>query len=284
MTTNPTLTRRQLLSTGRQQLATIPTAALDAEILLCHTLTIRQEDLYIDPDQLVPTDLVEHFQEYIAKRLQNMPIAYITGSKEFFSLDLIVSPDTLIPRPETETLVELCLDTIHEPNAHIADLGTGSGAIAIALAHTKPNWQLHAVDISRPALTIAEQNAKNHQLTNIQFYEGDWLLAMPNHRFNAIVSNPPYLAHDDTHLQGSDISHEPRSALVADNNGLADFENIISTSRGHLAQNGWVFFEHGYEQESALQTLFKRYGYKQIQTKKDLAGLPRVTFACWLHD
>ncbi|MCF6300975.1 MAG: peptide chain release factor N(5)-glutamine methyltransferase [Proteobacteria bacterium] len=208
---------------------------------------------------------------------QGKPLAYILGHKEFWSLKLTVNPNTLIPRPETETIIELALN-LSTPPKTILDLGTGSGAIAVALALEFPRSQITATDISKEALKIARLNAKHHKLTNIEFVPGSWFdpIKTPK-KFELIVSNPPYVAENDKHLP--QLKYEPVQALVSKNKGLADIEKIIKTAFNYLNPDSHIMIEHGYQQKQAVQSLLHQYQYTNIKTTKDLAGLDRISQA-----
>lgn len=254
------------------------TPSLDAELLLCHLLKKNRIYLYSHPEKNLSDQEYQHWQELLEKRLQQIPIAYLTGQKYFWNLDLHVNEYTLIPRPETELLVELVLSSCrgewHSPSC--LDLGTGSGAIALAIAKEKPQWRITAVDISLEALKIAQKNANKNNIDNVMFIQSNWFSSLSN-KFEIIVSNPPYIDANDPHLLREEIRYEPRGALVANNNGFADIENIIAKARNYLQSNGQLFVEHGYEQGARVRDLFAHYGYQSIKTFQDLAGLERIT-------
>lgn len=256
---------------------------LEAEILLAHVLNVSRVHLHTWPEKIITAAQQKIFQEFISRRAKGEPIAYLIGHREFWSLDLLVTPDVLIPRPETELLVETILQQFStQEKITIADLGTGSGAIALALAHEKPNWIIHATDKSTAALNIAKQNAKNHHLTNVIFHQGIWCNALPKIKFDAIVSNPPYIAENDTHLTQGDLPFEPRSALVSSENGLSDLTQIILESRDYLKPHGFIFLEHGFEQAKNVAGILEKARYTSIKVKQDLAGLERVAIATWV--
>jgi release factor glutamine methyltransferase len=206
------------------------------------------------------------------------PVAHLIGTQEFWSLSLQVSPDTLIPRPETERLVELALERIpSDANWRIADLGTGSGAIALAVAKERPACQIIATDKSTAALDIAKENARLNQIANVTFLQGDWLAAVKDEPpFEMILSNPPYIKEDDPHLQQGDVRFDPDSALQAGTEGLDDLQQIIEQALAHLKPGGWLLLEHGYDQQNAVMQLLQQAGYEQIEDYPDLAGQPRV--------
>lgn len=252
---------------------------LEAEILLAHVLQASRAYLHTWPERSLSSSQEELYFSLIEKRLQGEPIAYLIGHKEFWSLDLLVTPDVLIPRPETELLVDLVLKNIHAEEAIIADLGTGSGAIALALAHDRPKWEVHATDASSAALNIAKQNAKRLQLSNIVFHQGIWCEALPTLKYDAIVSNPPYIAGEDEHLNQGDLRFEPKSALVSDECGLKDLHQIICEARTYLKPGGFLLLEHGFEQAHDVATFFEKSRYTSITRYSDLSGLDRVTIA-----
>jgi release factor glutamine methyltransferase len=258
-------------------------ALLDAEILLCQALNQPRSHLRAWPDKQLQPEQLAAFRALLSQRQQGAPIAYITGNREFWSRDFQVTPDVLIPRPDTELLIELSLRLIpvDEP-VKIIDLGTGSGIIAITLAAERPQAQLSATDFSLAALRIARLNADKHQINNIAFYHSDWFAGVPATKFNLIISNPPYIAEDDSHLQQGDVRFEPQTALCAAEQGLADIRIIADTARNYLEPCGHLLIEHGYNQQQQVQALFRDLHYDKVQTYKDLSGQPRVTYGQWL--
>ncbi len=253
--------------------------ALDAEVLLAHVLNVTRSYLLAFPERELTEVEIKQFEKLIEQRKQKIPIAYLTGHREFWSLDLIVTPDTLIPRPETELLVERILFEIQGDNKVVADLGTGSGAIALALAHERPTWKIYATDVSEKALHIAKLNAERLHLHNIIFQLGTWCAALPAIKLDAIVSNPPYIALNDPHLQQDGLCYEPQYALIADEEGLSDIRSIIAFAKAHLHTGGFLMLEHGFNQAGEVQNLLAEYGYLEIKSHRDLAGLERVTSA-----
>jgi len=205
----------------------------------------------------------------------------VTKIKEFWSLNLLVTTDTLIPRPETELLVELALKKLPLEHAMLADLGTGSGAIALAIANERPKWRIHATDISSPALQLAQLNAEHLELTNhLTWHQGNWCQALGFkllEQFDAIISNPPYIAPRDPHLRQAELHFEPKIALIAEDNGLRDLQIIIITAKNYLRCGGYLLLEHGHTQAQAVQNLLQKNNYDGIETWQDLAGLDRVT-------
>ncbi|WP_348536850.1 peptide chain release factor N(5)-glutamine methyltransferase [Gallibacterium genomosp. 3] len=268
----------------------IAEAKVDAQALLQFVTQKSSAQLMAFAETPLSLQQQQRLTEYMTRRLQGEPIAYIVGERGFWTLDLAVSDKTLIPRPDTECLVETALSLIANQFAsnetlRILDLGTGTGAIALALAYElqqqQKNYQIIGVDRIAESVTLAKQNAIRNQLTQVEFLESNWFSALSTQQFQIIVSNPPYIAADDPHLQQGDVRFEPRSALVAENNGLADIEYIIDQGRRFIRKQGWLLLEHGWQQAEAVQTLFKRYNWQQIQTINDYGGNPRVTFAKW---
>ncbi len=252
-------------------------AALEAEILLAHALRKSRTYLRTYAEQPIDSVTLVQLDALVKRRINGEPIAYITGHREFWSLDLVTNKDTLIPRPETETLVELALQKIPcEKSLHVADLGTGSGAIALAIASERPNCTLIATDVSEQALTIARKNATRLALTNIEFRQGNWFRPVNNEIFDIIVSNPPYIANNDTHLQKGDLRFEPLSALQSGHDGLNAIRHIIQNAKPYLLDGGWVLVEHGYHQRDQLIVLIKNNGYRNIAWHNDTQNQPRV--------
>ena len=249
----------------------------DAQILLCHVLECEQSFLYAHPEHELSTTQTTMFDALLQRRQQGEPIAYLLGYRDFWNLRLHVTPDVLIPRHETELLVETALSHLPESPCLIADLGTGSGAVACALASERPQWQVIATDQSAAALAVAQHNATQHQL-NITSYQGNWCQALPpDQPFDAIISNPPYIAADEPELQQGDVRFEPISALIATQQGLADIHTIASQAQTHLKSNGLLMLEHGYRQGEPVQTLLQSLGYHSLTTLPDYAGHQRVT-------
>ena len=253
-------------------------ALLDSEILLYTALGKDRTYLRTWPEQTLSPEQIETYQKLLQERQQGKPIAYIIGKREFWSLDFLTTPDVLIPRPETELLIELSLNRIpiRQPY-HVLDLGTGSGIIAVTLATERPEATITATDISSAALTIAQLNAAKHKTESIRFYQSCWFEDLPLGKFDLILSNPPYLAEDDEHLMQGDLRFEPITALIADQNGLGDITTIAEIARTRLQPNGHLMIEHGCDQGLAVRSLFIDLGYHFVQTHQDLAGLSRVT-------
>jgi len=269
--------KSQLAAATESLKARSESPALDAEVLLAWLLAKPRSHLRAWPEQPLSENQVQAFQTLITQRHGGMPVAYLTGSREFWSRQFQVCPSVLIPRPDTECLVEQCLALI-APEARIsfADLGTGSGAIAITLAAERPGIQVVACDNSVEALAVARSNASQHGVTHIRFYHSDWFAGLPRQRFDLIASNPPYLAGDDWHLLQGDIRFEPVTALVAPEQGLAAIATITEHAQNWLKPGGHLLIEHGYDQGPAVQALFHQHGYAQVTVFRDLSGQPRV--------
>lgn len=272
---------KRALDIAKAALDKLATGRLDAELLLGHVLNTDRSFLYAHSEQLLSSQDWQRYKVFIQRRLQNEPVAYLIGYKEFWSLKLEVTQETLIPRPETELLVQIALEKINKPRAIIADLGVGSGAVAIALARERPNWTVYGTDFSPSALNVARRNSERHYLTNLILLETDWCLGLPLQNFDAIVSNPPYLSENDPHL--TELQYEPKSALVAGEDGLNAIRTIIKNAKNYLTQGGWLLLEHGYNQEQAVINLLINEGYAAMNDFKDLLGFSRVATAQWLE-
>lgn len=255
------------------------TSLLDLELLLAAALGQPRTFLYTHREYELSPEQEEKFQAWYQRRLHGEPIAYLLGKKEFWSLELAINKHVLIPRPATETLVEVVLQVSSEVVLEVADLGTGSGAIALALARERPKWNVVATDISARAIQMASHNAKQLQIPNVKFYSGDWCRALPRQELDVITSNPPYVAKSDPHLQAGDVSFEPRLALESGSDGLADIRAIIMQAKTKLRACGLLALEHGYDQKDAVQKLLKDNDYQEISSYQDLQGIYRVTVA-----
>ena len=271
-------TIQQVLEAAIPLFPQLDSARLEAEVLLGHVLRVKRSYLYTWPNGLLTTHQISQFQTLCQRRLQGEPIAYLLGHKEFWSLELQVTPATLIPRPETELLVEQALARLPlQSDAQVVDLGTGSGAIALAIARERPHCRVLATDNAPEALNIAQQNAQRLGLQQVQFRVSDWWQALDQVTAAVVVSNPPYIASTDPHLTQGDVRYEPRHALIAGKDGLAAIRLLIAQSLVQLESKGWLLLEHGYNQATAVQKLLTRHGYQMITTYPDLAGQPRVT-------
>ncbi len=254
---------------------------LDAEVLLADGLQKPRSFLYAWPEQYVDAVVSQRYRDQLERRRRGEPIAYLIGRREFWSLSLHVDQHTLIPRPATELLVQWSLELDLPGEAVVMDLGTGSGAIALALASEKPTWRVYGSDISPGALAVARKNAQTHQFNKVTFVEGDWLSETEMMNFDLIVSNPPYIADGDVHLQQGDLRFEPQQALVSGAEGLDDIAVIAKQAAHHMANNGWLLIEHGATQGTSVRQLFLSAGFENISTREDADGLPRVTGGNW---
>jgi release factor glutamine methyltransferase len=254
------------------------TATLDVELLLAHSLGKDRTYLFTWSDRLVTEKEELTFKELFSRRLKGEPIAYILEQQAFWDLSLKTAEHTLIPRADTETLIEWVLELADSlpDKTRVIDLGTGTGAIALSLAREFSHWDVQGVDLVPQAVELAQQNAKLNNLDHVRFFQSSWFDRVEG-RFDLIVSNPPYIDPDDVHLSQGDVRFEPLSALVADNKGLADLELIADQSRSYLLEGAWLLMEHGYDQQQAVQQLLNRLGYQQVSTRIDLGGNPRIT-------
>ncbi len=253
-------------------------ASRESEMLLSHALQRERAWLFAHADDPIDAADAVRFHSLLVRRAAGEPIAYITGRREFWSLDLAVTPDVLIPRPETELLVELALRRISQSaQTDIADLGTGSGAVALAIAHERPRAAVLATDISVAALAVARANAQHLDLDNVQFMQSDWCAALDKRRFDVIVSNPPYIAESDVHLSRGDLRFEPRAALASGSDGLDAIYAIVRDAPMFLKPGGWLLFEHGHDQGAAVRELLGKSGFVEVFTAPDLAGRERAS-------
>jgi release factor glutamine methyltransferase len=254
----------------------------DAELLLLHCLGRNERSWLIahDHDEL-PTDIVELFSSMSAERLKGVPLAYLLGHREFWSLKLKVTRDVLIPRPETELLVEWALELASRYDLEsMLDLGTGSGAIALAVQHDAPHLSVTASDFSESALRVARENSEDLGLP-VEFVESSWFGAFAQRRWALIASNPPYVAADDAHLLEGDLRFEPNTALTDGGDGLSSIREIVSNAPDHLEAGGWLLIEHGYDQAADVRSILELNGFSKVSLRHDLAGRPRVTGGCW---
>jgi release factor glutamine methyltransferase len=268
---------RDLLASASRRLGGAD-ARLDAELLLAHALGVSRARLYAWPEEEPDTVQRATFERLVEAREQGEPIAYLTGRREFWSLELRVTPHVLIPRHETELLVELALERIPRDRAvRIADLGTGSGAIALALARERPLARVTATDASGTALDVARGNAERLGVGNVEFAAGDWYAALGDARFDLIVSNPPYVAADDAHLAQGDLRFEPASALASGADGLDAIRHIVAGAPAHLVDGGALLLEHGFDQSVRVRALLDAAGFVDVRSVRDAAGHERVT-------
>lgn len=266
----------------RLQAASVDSPRVDAEVLLGHVLERDRTWLYTWGDKQCPQGERDRFDALIAARAQGTPVAYLTGEREFWGLRLATSPDTLIPRPDTETLVEQALSRALSPQGRLLDLGTGTGAIALAFASEQPHWHVLGVDLRKEAVELATRNADALSIKNARFTQSDWFSALEaageaDTQFDIIVSNPPYIAADDPHLSKGDVRFEPRSALVSNADGMADLLYLVTSAQHYLTASGWLLLEHGYNQAAQVREALINAGYQNVESVFDLGGHERVT-------
>ena len=272
---------RQLLAAAARVLPGVE-GRHEAELLLLHVLGRERGWLFAHATDLLDPATAEAFAALLQRRIAGEPVAYLLGRRGFWTLDLAVSPATLIPRPETERLVELALERLPEGvPLRIADLGTGSGAIALALASERPLAQIVATDMSADALAVAAGNARQHGLANVAFRQGSWHAPLAGERFDLIASNPPYIASDDPHLAQGDLRFEPATALASGYDGLDDIRLIIAGAPAHLQPGGWLLMEHGWDQGEAIRALLEGAGFVEVETAQDLEQRDRVSLGRW---
>ena len=272
---------RQLLAAAARMLPGVE-GRHEAEMLLLHVLGRERGWLFAHATDLLDPATADAFAALLQRRIAGAPVAYLLGRRGFWTLDLAVSPATLIPRPETERLVELALERLPEGMPlRIADLGTGSGAIALALASERPLAQIVATDMSADALAVAAGNARQHGLANVAFRQGSWHAPLAEERFDLIASNPPYIASDDPHLAQGDLRFEPATALASGHDGLDDIRLIIAGAPAHLLPGGWLLMEHGWDQGDAIRALLEDAGFVEVETALDLEQRDRVSLGRW---
>ena len=255
-------------------------ARADVEYLLCEVLGKDRTYLRTWPDRELSPDQQSHFLELFNQRLEGRPVAHITGSRGFWNFDLEVNPSTLIPRSDTEVLVETALELVDSLDARVVDLGTGTGAIALALALEHPSWRVEACDRILEAVLLARKNAVRLGAANMTVFEGSWFDPLSGH-YQLRVSNPPYIDPVDPHLNQGDLVYEPSSALVADERGLSDLHYIIDNAPNYLAEGGWLLMEHGYDQAEAVAKRLAERGFSNLVMREDFGGNPRVSGGCW---
>ncbi|RXJ19377.1 peptide chain release factor N(5)-glutamine methyltransferase [Lelliottia nimipressuralis] len=265
------------LRAAASELSTSESPRRDAEILLEHVTGKARTYLLAFGETLLTPEQEAQLAALLARRKTGEPVAHLTGEREFWSLPLYVSAATLIPRPDTECLVEQALARLPDGPCRILDLGTGTGAIALALASERPDCQITAVDVMPDAVALAQRNLARLGFSNVQINQSSWFSALAQHAFEMIVSNPPYIDEHDPHLSQGDVRFEPLTALVAANDGLADIEHIITTAREHLVPGGWLLLEHGWTQGAAVRALYSAAGYASVETCRDYGGNERLT-------
>lgn len=274
----------QCLQRARELESISDSARLDIELILCHLLQKNRTWLFTWSDKTLSPEQHQQFEQFFQRRKNGEPVAHILGQREFWSLPLAVNNSTLIPRPDTELLVETLLELFAQDSLQqtrkCLDLGTGTGAIVLAIASEKTHWQLLGVDKSLDAVALAEDNRAHLGFKNVQVQQSDWFAQIPPQEFDVIVSNPPYIDPQDPHLSQGDVRFEPRSALIADNKGLADLEWIIAQSWGYLSPQAWLLLEHGYDQAGAVRALLQARGFTRVETRQDYGGNDRVTIGC----
>jgi release factor glutamine methyltransferase len=252
-------------------------ARRESELLLGHALQRERAWLFAHAGDALDPVALARFERLVARRREGVPVAQLLGEWGFWTLRLRVTPDTLIPRPETELLVEAALARLPRPDAHIADLGTGTGAIALALASERPAARVVATDASAAALEVARDNAARNEVSNVEFRPGDWYAALRGERFDLVASNPPYIADDDPHLAQGDLRFEPRAALASGADGLDAVRVLAAGALAHLRTEGWLLLEHGFAQGDAVRALLRGGGLRDVETLRDLEGRERVT-------
>ena len=277
---NPPLSIADALLAAKARLTGSDSAQLDAELLLGHVLHLNRAQLFTRPQQCLTEPQQDAFSALIERRVNGEPVAYLLGTQGFWTLTLRVGPAVLVPRPETELLVEWALQCVRGiPGPEIADLGTGSGAIALALASERADARVTATDVSADALALARANARGIPGAVVDFRQGSWFVPLPGARYDLIVSNPPYIAAGDAHLAA--LAHEPTLALSDGGDGLGCLRALVAGASAHLKPGAWLLLEHGYDQADEVQGMFASAGFERIETRRDLGGQPRATGGCW---
>ena len=273
------MTLAQWLQQATRQLQPLsPLASDDARLLLGHQLNVSNSYLYSHGDDTLSDANLQAVNQLLNRAVQDEPMAYIIGRWPFWNIELEVAPCTLIPRPDTELLVEQALELPLPAAARVLDLGTGTGAIALALACNQPLWQVTAVDKISAAVELARRNAQRLALTNCKILQSDWFDAVHDQQFDLIISNPPYIEPDDPHLAA--LHYEPVSALIAAEHGMADLATICQQASAYLAPKGWLWLEHGYNQSQAVRQLLTQAGFQQVQSRKDYGNNWRISGGC----
>lgn len=255
------------------------TPDIEARLCLCHVLNVSNSYLYSYPERELDAAELTQLDRLVTLRQQGQPLAYLFGYWHFFDLQLEVAPSTLIPRPDTELLVEQALSLELPAQAKVLDLGTGTGAIALALAHNKPDWQLTAVDYIADAVALAKRNCSALKIGNCRILHSNWFASLGTERFDLIISNPPYIDPQDSHL--SSLRHEPVTALTATEQGLADIRHIVKQAGQHLNDAGWLYLEHGYDQADAVRQLLQNAGFTEVSSQRDYGGNWRISGGRW---
>lgn len=272
---------QQWLREAISQLQSSDSPRRDAEILLGFVTGKSRTFILAFGETRLTAGQQQQLDTLLARREHGEPVAHLVGVREFWSLPLFVSPATLIPRPDTECLVEQALNRLPETPCRILDLGTGTGAIALALASERPDCQVMAVDVVAEAVALAQRNAEHLGIGNVDIHQSHWFSALAGQAFSLIVSNPPYIDEQDPHLAQGDVRFEPLSALVAADHGLADLESIIKEAPGYLLPGGWLLLEHGWQQGELVRNLFTRHGWQQVATCRDYGDNERLTLGQW---
>ena len=271
----------ELLNSAAAELQGLASARLDAEVLLCMVLNVGREYCYAHPEAQVSAAAAADFRRLITRRRDDFPIAYLTGQREFWSLDITVNQFTLIPRPETEQLVEIALALAPRHTPDVLELGTGSGAVSLALASERPAARITATDLCRHALDLAQRNAARHVIGNVSFMVSDWYAALGARRFDVVLSNPPYVDEQCPALWQAPLRHEPRLALDGGRGGLAALAHIIAGARRHLRSGAYLLLEHGFDQGESVRRLLRQHGFARVQTHPDAGGQERISSGHW---